>query len=188
MCNTACISFVTDQLKDIPLAGKKILEVGSHNVNGSVSVPLKARKPNVYIGVDMAPGPGVDMICNVYDIVNFFGPDSFDIVISTEMMEHVKDWRLAINNMKMVCKPGGHILITTRSKGFPLHGYPEDHWRFEIEDMKKIFEDCQIHKIVSDWNDIGVLTHVQRSDVYLPGWEAPLEYIKLYNILSDKLE
>jgi len=185
MCNSACISFVTDQLKEVSLSGKKILEVGSFNVNGSVSIPLKQRKPNMYLGVDMAPGPGVDMICNVYDIVNFFGSNSFDIVITTEMLEHVKDWRLAVNNLKSVCKHGGHILITTRSKGFPLHGYPEDHWRFEISDMQNIFNDFEIVNIVSDWNDVGVLVHVKKPNYYLP---KDLTDVKLYNINSDKVE
>jgi hypothetical protein len=41
--------------------------------------------------------------------------------------------------MKQVLKPGGIILITTRSQGFPFHEYPVDAWRFSVEDMHKSF-------------------------------------------------
>jgi len=46
--------------------------------------------------------------------------------------------------MKAVLKPGGFIYITTRSRGFPYHAYPHDYWRYEIEDMEKIFGDFEI--------------------------------------------
>jgi hypothetical protein len=37
-----------------------------------------------------------------------------------------------------VQKPGGVLVLTTRSAGFPLHGYPDDHWRFPVESMGEI--------------------------------------------------
>jgi len=42
-------------------------------------------------------------------LVEFFGINKFDVVISTEMLENVKDWRIVINNLKEVLKPGGII-------------------------------------------------------------------------------
>jgi len=42
-------------------------------------------------------------------LVEYFGPESFDVVISTELLEHVQNWRLAINNMKSVLKRDGYI-------------------------------------------------------------------------------
>lgn len=182
MCNWACISFVIQGLSNFDLRGKDVLEIGSYNVNGTVSIPLKLRSPKSYIGVDMVVGPCVDEICNVYDIVDRFGPESFDIVITTEMLEHVKDWRLAINNMKTVCRPNGHILITTRSFGFPMHGYPDDHWRFEIDDMMEIFSDCVLKNITVDVQDIGVFIHVVKPEDFTA---RDLTNIALYNINTN---
>jgi hypothetical protein len=60
------------------------------------------------------------------------------------MLEHVEDWRTAVKNLKAVCKPGGLLIITTRSQGFHVHDYPGDFWRFQLGDMEVIFGDCEI--------------------------------------------
>jgi 2-polyprenyl-3-methyl-5-hydroxy-6-metoxy-1,4-benzoquinol methylase len=72
----------------------------------------------------MAPGPDVDEVCAAEKLVQRFGPDALDVVISTEMLGHVRDWRAVIDNTKSVLKPGGTLLFTTRSQGFAFHAYP----------------------------------------------------------------
>jgi 2-polyprenyl-3-methyl-5-hydroxy-6-metoxy-1,4-benzoquinol methylase len=37
-------------------------------------------------------------------LVDYFGPKSFDIVMSTEVVEHVLDWGLVISTMKAVLR------------------------------------------------------------------------------------
>jgi glyoxylate carboligase len=68
-------------------AGKRVLEVGSKFVNGSVR-PLieKFCKPREYVGVDIEPGKYVDVILPAERLVEYFGLDSFDAVISTESL------------------------------------------------------------------------------------------------------
>jgi hypothetical protein len=39
----------------------------------------------------------------------------------------------------------------------PYHGYPDDHWRFTIEDAKKIFSDMEILALRADRGDPGIL-------------------------------
>ncbi len=132
------------------IENKRILEVGSFDVNGSLRLLIEAYKPAEYIGADIAAGPGVDVICDVTRLAEKFGEKSFDMVVATELIEHVKDWRRAIHNIKVVCKPNGVILITTRSPGFVYHGYPYDFWRYELKDMQWIFQDCRIENLESD--------------------------------------
>ena len=94
MCNEACIEFAAAEfLTRSEVMGREILEVGSYDTTGTVRPRVMAHHPSRYVGVDIAPGPSVDELCNVYDLEAHFGPRSFDIVISTEMVEHVRDWR-----------------------------------------------------------------------------------------------
>ncbi len=151
MCHVSCIVFGAKYLSKDEVKGKKVLEVGSYDVNGSLRPIIESWEPAEYIGVDIEEGPGVDVICNADNIVEHFGKETFDIVISTELLEHVWDWRRVISNIKNICKSNGIILITTRSYGFPYHAYPYDFWRYELEDMKNIFSDCELMVLENDF-------------------------------------
>lgn len=87
-----------------------VLEVGSYDVNGTVR-PLFA-DAGAYVGVDVVPGPGVDM---VYDGLTLpYESDTFDVVVSTEMLEHcTRPWRI-VAEMARVLRPGGTLLLTAR--------------------------------------------------------------------------
>lgn len=127
-----------------------MLEGGSFNVNGSVRDWVTYNIANVnYIGLDLHEQKGyVDLISNVEKLP--FRSESFDIVISTEVLEHVHNWRSAICEIKRVLKVGGILVLTTRGPGFPLHAYPHDYWRFDIEDFKKIFSDMRVIELQED--------------------------------------
>jgi len=164
MCSITVIEFFLENVKKEEFKNKMVLEVGSRYVNGSIR-PLIENfcSPKEYIGIDIQPGIFVDIVLPVEKLVEYFGPESFDVVISTEVLEHVKDWRLAISNMKNVLKPGGYIYITTRSYGFPYHGHPYDFWRYETEDLKKIFSDFNIIKLIRDYEAPGVFFKGQKA-------------------------
>jgi SAM-dependent methyltransferase len=150
------MQFVDRALTLQDVQGKHVLEVGSYDVNGSVR-PLAMRyNPASYVGIDMRPGPGVDLAINATNIKAHFGDGSFDVVICTELLEHAEDWRAVINNLKDVLKPGGLLLLTTRSWGFPLHEYPGDFWRFEVSDMHMIFADMDLMALECDLQFPGV--------------------------------
>jgi len=131
------------------IAGKRVLEVGAQNINGSLRAHVEMLGPSHYCGVDVIAGPGVDVICNAGDLVERFGPESFDLVICTEMLEHCREWRSAISNIKRVCRPEGHILLTVRGPGFPFH-HPPDCWRFTWSQAGETFADCELLAHESD--------------------------------------
>lgn len=119
------------------ITGKRVLEVGSYVENGTIRPHLESLRPSYYLGVDMRSGPGVDMIVNCETLTDVVGSE-WDFVISTEMLEHVRDWRKSTYELFKAVKLGGMVAITTRSPGFPYHGYPEDHWRFTLPVMHQI--------------------------------------------------
>jgi SAM-dependent methyltransferase len=183
MCSESCIIFGFENLKEEEIKGKRVIEVGSYYVNGSLRSLIQLSSPSEYIGVDIEKGPGVDLICQADNLIREFGRESFDIVISTEMLEHVKNWSLVISNLKNLCRPGGIILITTRSYGFGYHAFPYDFWRYELEDVKAIFEDCEILKLEKDPKVAGVFFKIKKPDNFI---EKDLSHYKLYNIIVDE--
>jgi SAM-dependent methyltransferase len=180
----AVIEFFIECVKKEELEGKRVLEVGSKYVNGSVR-PLIERfcSPKEYIGVDIEPGKFVDLILPAEKLVEYFGPESFDIVIATELLEHVQNWRLVVGNLKSVLKRGGYIYITTRSHGFPFHAYPYDFWRYEVEDMQKIFSDFEILKLIKDHEAPGVFLKAKKPFNYSPN---DLQDIALYSMILGR--
>lgn len=181
MCNKACIDFGRASFKESDVKGKSVIEVGSLDVNGSLRPFIESFGPSGYVGVDIVPGRGVDRICKAEDLIDAFGRESFDVVICTELLEHVKDWREAIHNLKQILRPGGKLLITTRSKGFEYHGYPFDFWRYEISDMNLIFSDFEIEALTSDpGGEPGVFLSARKPANFA---ERDLIGIRLYSVL-----
>lgn len=180
MCTTGCIAFATRILTRSDVEGKRVLEVGSYDVNGTLRGAIDPLNPASYTGVDMAPGPGVDQVCLAEGLIDRFGPESFDVVLSTEMLEHVQDWRTVIDNMKGVLAIGGILVLTTRSKGFQFHGYPVDFWRFSLSDMRVIFSDMTIEALESD-DPIspGVMIRAKRTQVTT----RDLRSIRVYSVV-----
>jgi SAM-dependent methyltransferase len=184
MCTPACIGFGIRHLTPDEVRGTRVIEIGSRDVNGSLRPLIMSwGKPAEYVGVDIVEGPGVDIICTAEDLVDRFGKESFDLVISTEMLEHVRDWRKVVSNMKNLCRPGGTILVTTRSIGFPYHGYPYDYWRFQDEDMRNVFGDCRISTIENDPLAPGVFLKARKTGNFR---ENDLSAYCLYSIVARK--
>jgi 2-polyprenyl-3-methyl-5-hydroxy-6-metoxy-1,4-benzoquinol methylase len=182
MCNAYCIIFAAINIKNDEIKDKRVIEVGSKNVNGSYRELLESYYPREYVGVDVADGPGVDFVCNAEDLLQSFQKESFDVLVSTEMLEHVRNWKLVISNFKNLVRSGGKIVITTRSYGFPYHGYPYDFWRYELEDFKEIFSDCMIERLERDPGK-GVFAKIVKPKNFV---ENNLSDYELYSMIAGK--
>jgi SAM-dependent methyltransferase len=178
------IDFFQEEAFPEHFRGKRVLEVGSRYVNGSVR-PMIQRflDPREYIGIDLEPGKYVDLVLPAEKIVEKFGEESFDTIVSTEVLEHVHNWRLVINQLKKALKPGGFLYITTRSKGFPFHSYPYDYWRYEPHDMIAIFRDFKIYRLKKDPEAPGVFLIAQKPPKWVP---TDLSRIELYSMILGK--
>ncbi len=100
-------------------SNKKILEIGSWNVSGSVRQFFKDCD---YTGVDVSAGPGVDIVCYGQDLSL---PDkNFDVVISCECFEHNPAWIATFNNMYRMLNDDGIFILTCATYGRREHGTP----------------------------------------------------------------
>jgi SAM-dependent methyltransferase len=182
MCNLTGIAFGEATLTQDLVAGRTVLEVGALDVNGSLRPFVESLGPARYVGVDISPGPRVDEVVDATDLIDHFGADSFDLVITTEMLEHVRDWRVVVHNLKGVISPGGHLVVTTRSIGFPYHGFPHDFWRYEPEDMQAIFADFDIRSLEQDPAAPGVFMMARKPERFSESSTA----VDLFSIVSGR--
>jgi len=179
MCHASCLDFGKKHLTEDICKGKRVLEAGAKNINGSLRQHIESLKPLSYIGTDIEIGPGVDHLCSALSLSTLYPENSFDLVVCTETLEHIYNWASAIDNLKYVCKATGHILLTTRSPGFPKHGYPTDFWRFTKQDMTYIF---------SNFIDVTIENDPQRPGVFVFACKPiickhiPLDSIKIAQV------
>ena len=108
-----------------------ILELGSLDVNGTVRdyVPQDA----LYIGLDITPGPSVDIQATAWHIP--FPDSTFDLVICCEMLEHDLLFWNSLAEANRVLNIGGDLIVTARGIDFPPHDHPYDYYRFTVDSM-----------------------------------------------------
>jgi len=100
---------------------KKVLEVGSLFINGSVRDLFTNCE---YIGIDLGPGQGVDVISKAHEYKH---PSEFDVVASTEMLEHDCYWKESLAVMYENIKPGGIMIFTCAGPDRAEHGTSKDN-------------------------------------------------------------
>lgn len=100
---------------------RRALDIGGADVNGSA----RSLIPDVgrWTGLDIAPGPGVDVVADATDRNSFRMPPlswhagMFDVILCTEVLEHVEDWRAIVDNIWYLLAPGGFAFITAAGCG-----------------------------------------------------------------------
>lgn len=135
----SCQNWIAYCVQKYSCAGK-VLEVGSFDVCGNPRHHFADRNRfESYIGIDMRPGPCVDAVMNTQALE--FADESFGTVVDAERLEHDNRFWVSIKEQYRVLKPGGHIIITTRSwGGFGPHDYPSDYWRFMDKGLCDLLE------------------------------------------------
>lgn len=68
-----------------------------------------------------------------------FDDNSFDKVVSMEVLEHVDDLENFISEAKRVCKVGGKVIGTTPHKNKVESA--EHVWSFDLDEIKKFFSE-----------------------------------------------
>jgi SAM-dependent methyltransferase len=81
-----------------------------------------------YVGIDYTrEGTRADVVADAAAIP--FPDDAFDLVVCSELLEHVYPIERVLSELKRVCKPGGYVYISTPFL-FPIHGRTYDFYRY----------------------------------------------------------
>jgi SAM-dependent methyltransferase len=107
--HSEAFAFARQVLAGLELPAIRALEIGARDFNGGVRTIINSMQPEWYVGIDTAPGPGVDAIGDGSDYTPLQTPN---LVICTEVLEHTPHARDVVRNIGRLLEPGGFALIT----------------------------------------------------------------------------
>lgn len=106
--------------------------------------------------VELFPAPGITHVAK--DEYNFpIESDSYDLVLSGQVIEHVRKIWLWMRELARVCKPGG-LVITLNPVNWPYHPHPHDCWRIFPEGMKALYDDAGLSVELSHFGSLELAT------------------------------
>lgn len=83
-----------------------VYDIGGRDINGSPRGIVPHEK---WVGIDLHPGPGVDVVTDVRD----WQPDmQADLVLCLEVLEHAPEWRDVVRACVRLTAPGGMLVVT----------------------------------------------------------------------------
>lgn len=92
-----------------------------------------------YIGADLPGNPKADLELGADGTIPV-GPGTADLVLSTQVLEHVEDPRGYLAECARVLRPGGKLLLSTHGIMY-YHPDPEDYWRWTCAGLQRILEE-----------------------------------------------
>lgn len=108
----------------------RVLDVGSGCTKGSLSCRELFVPPVFdYVGLDIADGHNVDYVPRDPYRWTEIENESFDVVVSNQVFEHVPYFWITAAEITRVLAPHGLVTVISPSSGFP-HRFPVDCWRF----------------------------------------------------------
>lgn len=100
-----------DKFKDC-----KVLDIGSLDINGNNRYLFTDYS---YIGLDLGAGLNVDVVRSGHE---YTSKTKFNVVISTECLEHDIFWKETLKNAYKLLKKGGILIFTCAAYGREQHG------------------------------------------------------------------
>lgn len=166
----------------------KILDIGSYDQNGTYKKLFDGANI-VYSGLDMSPGPNVDIVPRDLYSWDEIADETFDMVISGQVFEHIEYPWVTIKEIGRILKPSGLFIMIAPNAGIE-HKAPLDCYRFFSDGMKALAKWAGLKVLhsgvagvpfikgtddwVSEWNDATIVAQK------LPGnnmeFEEPFKY------------
>ncbi len=162
----------------LPLLGNgmKVLEIGPDSFPSTYET-LTTKVPVQWDTLDVKYNPSLTYpSSSEYSFP--ISRDSYDVVLSANVIEHVRkpwDW---LPELTRVTKPGG-LVVTMCPVSWVYHEAPIDCWRIYPEGMNALYQHAALTPIISKWESL----ETPQFRRYLPGisrenqsWKLRLTY------------
>jgi SAM-dependent methyltransferase len=142
--------------------GLRVLEIGSYNVNGTTRPLFRGAR---YVGLDRRPGREVNVVADGAEWDGDGKP--FDVVVSTEALEHAPDPGAVLRNARKLLTMGGRLMLTAASLEREPHGQDGVHTVPKGEHYANIDPEW-LRSLLSGrgWELVTFEHHPERGDVY----------------------
>lgn len=154
-------------------------------MNGEVDRYLEALGPSRLSAAEISGAAHRDKDWRCFRSLNFPEFDicaapsdelEFDVVICEQVLEHVVDPWTAAANLRALCAPGGHVVVTVpfmvRVHELPLYAM-KDYWRFTPRGLGLLLETAGLEiEAMGEWGNWQcVLGNLRRWSAYRP-WHS----------------
>jgi len=133
--------------------------------------------------IDMHDGPGLTF--KSIDEYHFPIPaDTYDVVVSGQVLEHVRKPWVWIKEVARVCRPGGNV-ITISPISWPYHAAPFDCWRAYPEGMRALYDEAGLEVVICTFESLEIPGYRR----YIPGRSIALKPLnrRLANQIMGRL-
>jgi hypothetical protein len=114
-----------------------------------------------FLGTDIEGGPDVDIVADLHRLAEVVGIERFDVILSCSTFEHLKYPTLAAHQLMKALRVGGLLYIQTH-QSFPLHGYPNDYFRFSQDALASLFGAGMGFEVIATNYDFPVRLYSRR--------------------------
>jgi SAM-dependent methyltransferase len=87
-----------------------------------------------------------------------------DLVICTQVLEHVEYPSEVVREILRLLKPGGTVLLSTHGV-FPVHPCPKDYWRWTAGGLEKLFESFWSVRVFDVCSTLGTFAFLVEDQV-----------------------
>ncbi len=130
--------FIKTAAREIDLPGKKVLDIGSQDA------PFRRyfKKAEYYTqDVCQNAANSVNFIGDICQGIPVISDASFDYIICTQVLEHLREPHIAFAEFKRILKPGGKLFLTTHLC-FEEHMAPYDYFRYTRFGLEALGDDA----------------------------------------------
>lgn len=179
------------------LSGKKDLRILDIGCGNKPYLPFFADSAGSYWGVDAVDGPLVDSVAVAEELP--FDDAEFDVILCTQVLEHVDDPVRVLSEIYRVLAPGGVVFLSTHGV-FLYHPDPptsdRDYWRWTHSGLLRIMRQSGEYEdltIKPQGNVVACLGYIVAQFVdelgqRLPGKALGRLLLRMVNTMSAKLD